>query len=321
MADSIEHYFKPITHTFLDKDWKEGFTVYYKSTDGSQVHYLVFAQYLPEDYSRLEKIMKETDRQEFFIHENDLIRYYRQCVLVRLREQIQAKNPKPLETIGLIYPIVRRIMGDYLEYDTSPRMLRALDELPDFLCPVFKHGNIPFPALAGLTLKDGSIETHCANVGLYALYYGRILDVTESELRDLFLGGLFSDLGKKDFPPGLESKSKLEQADWSLIRKHPSSAKKMLNDMKCYSENILRMVVEHHENFDGSGYPFGLEGDKISLYGRIARILDVFDAMTCERPFRPPVKTIEALTQIKDSMEGHFDPRLLTALFKSFTTS
>lgn len=320
MADSIEHFFKPITHNFLDKDWAEGFSVYYKSENNGQGNYLVFAQYQPQDYNRLEKIMKEADHQEFFIHENDLIRYYRQCVLVRLREQIQKKSPKPLETVGLIYPVVRRIVGDYVEFQTSPRMLRALDELPDMLCPLFINEPIPFPALATLTSKEASIETHCANVGLYSLYFGRVLGASETEMRDLFLGGLFSDLGKKDFPSELEIKNELEQEDWSFIRKHPSHAKKILNDMKCYSENILRMVAEHHENFDGSGYPFSLEGDKISLNGRVGRILDVFDAMTCERPYRGPVKTIEALIQIKDGMEGSFDPRLLTALFKSFTT-
>ncbi len=319
MADTIEQFFKPITHTFLDRDWEEGFTVYYKSRDGSQVNYLVFAQYLPEDYSRLEKIMKEADRQEFFIHENDLIRYYRQCVLVRLREEIQKKKPKPLDMVRMIYPVVCKIMGDYLEYDTSPRMLRAMDELPDFLCPVFKFETLPFPALVNLTAKDSKVETHCANLGIYSLYFGQVLKVSESELRDLFLGGLFADLGKKDFPPEFDTKQELSQEDWTIIRKHASSGKKLLNDMKCYSDTILRMVVEHHENFDGSGYPFGLAGEKISVHGRIARILDVFNAMTCERSYRPPVKIIDALTEIKDGMEGYFDPRLLTALFKSFT--
>ncbi|QPJ60907.1 MAG: HD domain-containing protein [Candidatus Nitronauta litoralis] len=321
MSDTIEHYFKPINHTFLDKTWVEGFTIYYKSWEGKKVSYLTFAEYTPRDYTRLQKIMKEGDRQEFYIHENDLIRYYRQCVMVRLREKIEKENPNSLELVRRTYPVIRRILSDYLDFKISSRMFRALDELPDILCPVFKNNSIPFPALAGITFKDGKIETHCTNIGMYSLYFGKILDFNEKELREIFLGGLFSDIGKKDFPEHLESKKELSNEDWSVIRKHPSSGRKTLNDMKCYSENILRMVAEHHENFDGSGYPFGLTNEKISLNGRIARILDVFNSMTCERPYRKPAKVVETLTEIKDHMEGHFDPRLLTALFKSFTHS
>ncbi len=319
MPDTIEHYFKPIKHTFLDREWEEGFTVYYKSLEGKKVSYLVFAQYTPEDYTRLEKIMKEGDRQEFFIHENDLIRYYRQCILVRLRDNLDKKQPKPLEVLRLTYPVIRRILSDYLEFDISPRILRAMDELPDILCPLFLNENIPFPALVGVTKKDSKVETQCTNVGMYSLYFGKILKLSDSHLRDMFLGGLFSDIGKKDFPISINTKNELSDDDWSIIRKHPSSGRKILNDMKCYSEDVLRMVAEHHENFDGSGYPFGLAGEKISLYGRVSRILDVFDSMTSERTYRKPLKTVDALTQIKDGMEGQFDPRLLTALFKSFT--
>lgn len=321
MPDTIEHYFKPITHTFLDKTWVEGFTIYYKSREGKKVSYLTFAEYTPRDYTRLEKIMKEGDRQDFYIHENDLIRYYRQCVMVRLREKIEKEKPNPLETVRRTYPVIRRILSDYLDFDISPRMFRALDEIPDILCPLFNNEAIQFPVLAGITLKDSKIETHCSNIGLYSLYFGKILDFSEKELREIFLGGLFSDIGKKDFPEHLNSKNELSKEDWSIIRKHPSSGRKILNDMKCYSENVLRMVAEHHENFDGSGYPFGLIDEKISLNGRVARILDVFNSMTCERPYRKPVRVVETLTEIKDRMDGHFDPRLLTALFKSFTHS
>lgn len=321
MSDSIEQYFKPITHAFLDKEWVEGFTVYYKSVDGSKTSYLTFAQYTPEDYTRLEKIMKEGDRQDFFIHENDLIRYYRQCALVRLRENLDKEKLNPLEVVRRTYPVIRRILSDYLEFDTSPRMLRAMDELPDILCPVFQYENIPFPALAGVTFKDSLVETHCTNIGMYSLYFGKVLDLSDKDLRDIFLGGLFSDIGKKNFSEEIKTKTELTEEDWSIIRKHPSSGRKILNDMKCYSENVLRMVVEHHENFDGSGYPFGLANEKISVNGRVSRILDVFDSMTSERTYRKPIKIVDALTQIKDRMEGHFDPRLLTALFKSFTHS
>ena len=227
MSDTIEHYFKPITHTFLDKEWVEGFAIYYKSVDGGKTNFLVFAQYTPEDFTRLEKIMKEGDRQDFYIHENDLIRYFRECILVRLRRGLEKDHPNPLEVVRRTYPVIRRILGDYLEYDISSRLLRTMDELPDILCPLFRNEIIPFPALVNLTLKDPEIETHCANVGMYSLYFAKILELSEPDMRDLFLGGLFSDIGKKDFTESLHTKSDLTSEDWSTIRKHPSSGRKI----------------------------------------------------------------------------------------------
>ncbi len=322
MADSISHYFRTITHSFLDKEWEEGFAVYYKVEDGGKEKFLQFAQYKPEDYTRLGKIMREADRQEFFIHENDLYRYYQQCILPRLVSSIQEDNAPPLEVIRRTYPAIRRILSDYMDFDTSPRILRVLDEFKKLICPLFEKPGITFPALLQVSQNDSSFETHCTNVGLYCLYMGRVLDMKTKELGDLYTGGLLLDIGKKEFPKDLISKdSQLTNEDKATIRRHPSAARKVLNDMKCYSPTVLSMAYEHHENFDGTGYPLGISGEKISVPGRIARIMDLFSAMNCERSYRGAMKPVQILTQVKDEFSSQFDPHLLAALFKSFTQS
>ena len=87
--------------------------------------------------------------------------------------------------------------------------------------------------------------------------------------------------------------------------------------MKCYSENILRMVAEHHEKFDGTGYPFELKGEKISLYASICNIMDVFGALTAPRKNRPGMTPFAALTEMKNNMEGQFDMRILVNFIKT----
>ena len=86
--------------------------------------------------------------------------------------------------------------------------------------------------------------------------------------------------------------------------------------MKCYSENILKMAAEHHEKYDGTGYPFQLKGEKISLYARVCGIMDVFGALTSPRANRPGMTPFAALTEMKNNMEGHFDMRILVNFIK-----
>ncbi|MFQ5482087.1 MAG: HD-GYP domain-containing protein [Nitrospinaceae bacterium] len=320
MTDSIAHFFRPINHTFLDKEWHQGFTVYYKSIDGSRTNYLQFAQYTPADYTRLERIMREGDRQEFFIHENDLFRYYKQCALVRLKETLEADAKPSLDIVQLAYPVVHRVMSDYLDFDTSPRLLRVLDDLPGIIQPLFRQGGLTLPGLVRVTRKDASLQTHCTNTGFYCLCMGQFLKMTERELKDLLLGGLLADIGKKGFIDTLENKEEeLTPEDKREIRKHPTIGRKVLNDMRCYSDNILRMAAEHHENYDGTGYPFGREGGKISLFARIFRIMDVFNALTCHRPYRTQLNPVKALVELRDQSPGQFDQDLLASLFRSLT--
>ncbi|MBT5471753.1 MAG: HD domain-containing protein [Nitrospina sp.] len=108
----------------------------------------------------------------------------------------------------------------------------------------------------------------------------------------------------------------LEPQEFQFIREHPSAGRKDLNDMKSYSENILKMAAEHHEKYDVTGYPFQLKGEKISLYARVCVIMDVSGALTSPRTNRPSMTPFSALTEMKNNMEGHFDMRILVNFIK-----
>jgi len=110
---------------------------------------------------------------------------------------------------------------------------------------------------------------------------------------------------------------RLDRYDFKLVRKHPAAGKKVLNDMKCFSHNILKMVGEHHEQFNGEGYPLNMSGERISLYGRLCTIMDVFSALTSKRYNHDPHTPFEALTIMKTQMPGHFDQRIFVNFIKA----
>lgn len=292
--------------------------MFYKVGNGEKAKFLKFAEYTPVEYTKLYDIMKEKASQEFFIHENDLARYYQECILKNLKVDIDKGDLTTRELFQKVYTIASRIIGDYLEIRASERILRSLDDLPKYLVDAMGEKAATFPEIFVMVHRDGSIHTHCVNVGFYCLFLGHHLKLSANELLEVCRGGMLADIGKKFIPEEVMGKQgELTPDDFQYIRKHPSYGRKVLNDLKCYSDIVLCMVGEHHENFDGTGYPFGYAGDKISYHGRICKVMDVFNALTSKRSYSERLNPLQALSIMKNDMPGQFDMDILVILFRA----
>ena len=259
--------------------------------------------------------MEGDDCMEFFIHETDLIKYYKNFKVVQLQKSLDTDPPKIV--LKKAYLLTEQVIKEYFENIGSSRILRTLEDLVKIIQECMERGDLEFIDVFHVAKKDYHAYTHCANTGMYCMALANKLQMTPDAIHEIGLGGMLFDIGKKDIPYDILMKEgELEPEDFQHIRKHPSAAKKSLNDMKCYSENILKMVAEHHEKFDGTGYPFQLKGDKTSLYARVCAIMDVFGALTAPRQNRPGMTPFAALTEMKNNMEGHFDMRILINFIK-----
>jgi HD-GYP domain-containing protein (c-di-GMP phosphodiesterase class II) len=169
--------------------------------------------------------------------------------------------------------------------------------------------------------KDPPVYTHSANVGFLSAFLGIKVNMNPESVRELGLGGMLFDVGKKEVPYDIITKtSELSAQELKSVRKHPAAGKKILNDMKCYSKNILAMEVEYHEKFNGTGYPAGLSGEKITPFAKICSIMDVFSSLTCDRDHRDLFAPLQAFLMMKNEMNGQFDPRFLEAFIKATTS-
>jgi HD-GYP domain-containing protein (c-di-GMP phosphodiesterase class II) len=318
MTETLSQYFRPITKTFLEKSWGESFALYYKvDIDGDDQH-LKFADYSPDVHKKLLKIMDEDNHQELFVHEDDLLKYFKRALVGGLRKDFATNNPGPEQAVARFYPVAARILNEYFENKTSEKILRTLDDLPEILIPIVKEKLLPFPAVYKLTQKKNMLHTHCLNVGLYCMNLGMHLKLNENDLAEILLGGMLADCGKKFIPQGvLMKKGALTDLEVHHVRKHPSAGRKLLSDMKCYPETVLAMASEHHENFDGSGYPSGKSGEAISLGGRICRIMDTFNSLTSERSYRKAINPASAISMIKKEMTDQVDENLLNVFIMS----
>ena len=160
-------------------------------------------------------------------------------------------------------------------------------------------------------VKAYDIDTylHCQRVAQISIYAGKCIGLTNDDLNTLRHTALLHDIGKIKIPKKvLLKKDKLNDNDWDTIKKHPEVGYKIAKRQHI-DKDITEGIISHHERWNGNGYPYGLKGEKIPLYGRIIGIADALDAMVSCRPYRYfPLSVDEALTELNVHAGIQFDP-------------
>jgi HD-GYP domain-containing protein (c-di-GMP phosphodiesterase class II) len=128
-------------------------------------------------------------------------------------------------------------------------------------------------------------------------------------------GALLHDMGKIGIPDSILHKpDKLTDEEWTIMRTHPQLAYEMLYPIE-YLRPALEIPLTHHEKWDGTGYPRGLKGEEIPIVARLFAVVDVWDALTSDRPYRPAWSQEESLTYIREQSGKHFDPQVVELFF------
>jgi HD-GYP domain-containing protein (c-di-GMP phosphodiesterase class II) len=158
--------------------------------------------------------------------------------------------------------------------------------------------------------------THVCNVSVYCLLVARRMATLDTlELAELATGALLHDLGKRHVPRHVLNKpDKLTDAEWELVRRHPGDGYSELVDRPELSEGQLMMVYQHHEHLDGSGYPTGVLNDEIHPWAKVCTVADVFDALTCQRPYRRAVPAAEVCDYLRQRASTWFDAGAVSCL-------
>ena len=157
---------------------------------------------------------------------------------------------------------------------------------------------------------------HSERVTALSLAIGREMGLTAQELNSLQRGGLLHDIGKIGVPGHiLDKPGKLTQEELAIIHRHPGKGARILEPIPAFQE-VIPIVEQHHERFDGKGYPRGLSGEAISLGARILAVADVCDAMSADRPYRPAFPLDLVCDNIEKNAGLQFDPVVVRALRK-----
>lgn len=167
-----------------------------------------------------------------------------------------------------------------------------------------------------LDLRDKETEGHTQRVTEMAMRLAEKMGMNDAEKLNLRRGALLHDIGKMGIPDTILLKAGLLTDDeWEIMRQHPTYAYEMLKPIE-YLQLALDIPYFHHEKWDGSGYPRGLKGDDIPLAARVFAIVDVFDALTSDRPYRQAWSREKAYAYIQEQSGKHFDPAVVMAFLQ-----
>lgn len=198
----------------------------------------------------------------------------------------------------------RRLLEDRANVEaTHARLLAAYDS------------TIAGWALA-LELRDKETEGHTQRVTALSEQLARMAGLVEEEILHVRRGALLHDIGKLGIPDSILHKpGKLTDEEWEIMRRHPQYAHDMIQSIE-YLRPALDIPFCHHEKWDGSGYPRGLKGFEIPLPARLFAIVDVWDALTSDRPYRKAWDKQKALEHILEQKGKHFDPDMADLFHK-----
>lgn len=171
-----------------------------------------------------------------------------------------------------------------------------------------------FINLLNVSTYDDYTYKHSLNVMFLAISLGRTMGYTKKQLHDLAIGALFHDIGKLFVPKDILLKpSNLTGQEFELMKTHSEKGFKFLREYTDLSAIIRIVSLDHHEKWDGSGYPYGKKGEEIHPYGRIVAVCDVFEALTANRPYRKEIPLFEAREYISGGGGTYFDFNVVQA--------
>ncbi len=167
--------------------------------------------------------------------------------------------------------------------------------------------------VAAVEAWDGDVSQHNARVQNYAIRLGQTMGLSADELQNLSWGALFHDVGKIAVPLEIITKpGRLTAEEWEKMKVHPLKGYQIISSIPSMKE-AAKIVLYHHERYDGHGYMAGRQGDEIPLGARIFSVVDTFDAMTSNRPYRTPASVEVSLEEIRACAGSQFDPAVVDA--------
>jgi len=174
-----------------------------------------------------------------------------------------------------------------------------------------------FNGLMRVKRENSSLYTHALAVSALMIALGREMRLDSARIKQAGMAGLLMDVGMGHLPLDVSTiNESLTEKEHEIVKTHTRLGYDFLAIGGEIPEEVMKVCMEHHERFDGSGYPLGLEGENISLFGRMAAVCDVYDSMTSDRPHRARMEPNTAFDQMRNS-DGQFDPNVLNQFVES----
>lgn len=262
---------------------------------------------MPVTFQEMERLISNNVRSLFVDAEDEHI--LREYVESNLSYYLQDENMSPEEKSSLFYECatyrVREILKDPESSENFKRSKVIVENAVNYILSEKKA----LHSLMQLMSYDYYTYTHSVNVCTFSVALARFAgEKSKTVLNNVGLGALLHDVGKSKIPGEiLNKRGALTDEEMALIKKHPLFGLEIVGRILPYPGIVGLITVQHHEKCDGSGYPFGKNEGTIHPYGKMACVVDIFDALTTRRPYKEALKTFPALKLMKEELQGKLD--------------
>lgn len=223
---------------------------------------------------------------------------------------------------GAVMEVVRNVLQSVFSGGSLDQTIEAAEDLGKLATDILTKNTFAANDLFRVLHHDYTTFTHSANVAFYCGLLARELGFDREEIKQITVGGLLHDLGKIDIQEGILCKTeRLQDSEFRKIRLHPVLGFRKLANREDMVEGQLMMAYQHHERLDGRGYPLGCVDMDIHPWAKLCSVVDVFEALTSQRPYRTPMPRNKALMLQQRESGKAFDPEMLTCWKKIIQNS
>jgi HD-GYP domain-containing protein (c-di-GMP phosphodiesterase class II) len=299
-----------ITKNAIIENTELGFNLFLRTDVSGDSRYILFCCADEKfTHERKEELLNRNS-QKLYISSEDTGKYLRYQER-NIKHIIEDSSRSSLEKSGILYQVAENVVQDVLN---NPKLESNIERASEWVSNTVSHiihNENTFSCMLEVVSHDYRTYTHSINVSVIGLLFGRYLSLNTDELNSLGTGLLLHDIGKTKLPSEiLNKRDPLTNKEFKAITSHPKEGLELLKHMPSIDKLSLNVVIQHHENYDGSGYPYGIGGADIHLFGHIARIVDAYDAMTSDRPYASAKKPFATLATLKGENSNCFDKEL-----------
>jgi len=306
-----DHLYMPVWLTTLLTDTIVGVNLYLPGSRNSEP---VLYRGADLAFTRDNRLRLMESGHKFLLIEKVYSRRYFKYIEKNLPVILDNPEITTIAKVQAVYHSAGAMMNDLFAQPLTKPMIERSAEFMDHTAEYLADRK-RFHTLLNVMPANYRINTHSTSVCGITVALALSLGVKGKALVDCSLGALLHDVGKAKIHPNiLNSPRRLDKEKMRIIYRHPQEGLAMINRGGPTPDDTRAIVLEHHESYDGSGYPAGKTGLRIHLNARIARVADVFAALTTNRPYGRGASTFKALQTMTGEMKGTFDP----AIFREF---
>ena len=300
----------PVDLSSLKTDTKVGCDLYLLVKSGADSRYILYCRGDAIFESNKREMLLGKNISRLFITKEDQQKYY-EYLENNFQSIISDTSISPGERTKIVHSAATNLVKDLFNDPRSGNVERTKTFAYNMVDYVLKDNDAAH-SLLKIAVHEYYTYTHSVNVAAVGTLFAKSIGFKNEDLRELCSGILLHDVGKTRISTDiLNKKGKLTKEEFDEIKKHPELGIEVLDeaDIEFKEERII--TIQHHENDDGTGYPHGLKKDEIHFSGKIARIIDVYDALTTKRTYADAVRPFAALVEMKEKMSNCFDNELL----------